>query len=287
MTTALEKVLAAANGETTASSDNTTEDMAAELVLAALTSVDELVLLADGGDDDEDEDEEGNGKGGGGSHAGHPTYKKLVSKVGPAKAAAMCAQADKKVAASRLTSGLKTALLGLSSSTGDWVEKTSLDKRAVLLAGKTSEGGPSKPYGNVTYADPGHQADGKARYPVDTPEHVRAAWSYINHGKNASKYSSVHLSSIKAKIKAAAKKHGIDIGGDEDEEKVAATYVELVLARKPPPLPPSAMHHGNFSGVHSHGHYMQDVHEHEHAHNNDNMHDRHAHAGQEPPEDEY
>jgi hypothetical protein len=274
MTTALEKVLAA-TGKAPAPQP---ENMAAELVLAALTGAQELteLLLADSEDEDEDEESEG-----GGGHAGHPTYKKLVSKVGPAKAAAMCAQADKKVSATSLARSMVVALSGLTVSTGDWVERTSLDKRAVALAGKTSEGGPKKPYGNVTYADPGHQADGKARYPVDTPEHVRAAWSYINHPKNAKKYQSVHLSSIKAKIKSAARKHGIDIGGGEDEEKVAATYVALAAKKPLPPL--QAMHHGQFSGVHSHGHYNQDVHEHEHAHNNDSEHDRHSH-GNVPPQ---
>lgn len=275
MTTALEKVLAASGKPAPQP-----EDMAAELVLAALTGAQELtvLLLADDGEGEDDEDEEE----GGGGHAGHPTYKKLVSKVGPAKAAAMCAQADKKVAATALARSVIVALSGLTSAGGDWVERTSLDTR-LALAGKTSEGGPKKPYGNVTYADPGHQADGKARYPVDTPEHVRAAWSYINHPKNASKYQSVHLSAIKSKIKAAAKKHGIDIGGGSgDEEKVAASYV--ALAGKKPPMPPQAFHHGPFNGVHAHGHYTQDIHEHEHAHNGDSMHDRHPHGNSMPPE---
>lgn len=276
MTTALEKVLAAAGNGTAPQP----EDMAAELVLAAMAGAEELteLLLADSEDDDEDEDEEG-----GGGHASHATYKKLVSKVGPAKAAAMCAQADKKVAATALARSVVVALSGLTASTGDWVEKTSQDRRAIALAGKTSEGGPKKPYGNVTYADPGHQADGKARYPVDTPEHVRAAWSYINHPKNAKKYQSGHLASIKSKIKSAAKKHGIDIGDEGgDEEKVAASYV-VELAAKKPFMPPQAFHHGPFNGVHTHGHYTQDIHEHEHAHNGDSMHDRHPH-GNIPPQ---
>ena len=71
---------------------------------------------------------------------------------------------------------------------------------------------PKKPYGNVTYADPGYQADKKKRYPLDTEQHVKAAWSYINMEKNAGKYSSAQLSRIKGKIKSAAKKYGITIG---------------------------------------------------------------------------
>lgn len=68
-----------------------------------------------------------------------------------------------------------------------------------------------KPYGDVAYADPGYQKDGKKRYPLDTKEHVRAAWSYVNMPKNAKAYSADQLSSIKGKIRAAAKKLGIEI----------------------------------------------------------------------------
>lgn len=66
-----------------------------------------------------------------------------------------------------------------------------------------------KPYGDVTYADPGYQADGKKRYPIDTEEHCKAAWSYINQADNAAKYSAEHLAAIKGRIKAAGKKYGI------------------------------------------------------------------------------
>jgi Caudovirus prohead serine protease len=84
-----------------------------------------------------------------------------------------------------------------------------------------------KPYGDVTYADPGYQEDGKHRYPIDTEEHVRAAWSYINQEKNQSAYSSSELSSIKGKIKSAAKKFGIDI--KDDAEKLAQPDVKKDL----------------------------------------------------------
>jgi len=77
---------------------------------------------------------------------------------------------------------------------------------------------PKKPYGNVNYADPGHQDDDKKRYPLDTEEHVRAAWSYINQEKNAAKYSPEQFASIKSKIKAAAKRLGIDISEDKKTE---------------------------------------------------------------------
>lgn len=66
------------------------------------------------------------------------------------------------------------------------------------------------PYGNVAYADPGYQADGKKRYPIDTEEHVRAALSYIGQADNASRYSASQLRAIRSRIEAAAKRHGID-----------------------------------------------------------------------------
>jgi hypothetical protein len=68
-----------------------------------------------------------------------------------------------------------------------------------------------KPYGDVLYADPGYQSDGKHRYPIDRPAHVRAAWAYINMPKNARKYTGHQLDMIKERIREAAKKYGIEI----------------------------------------------------------------------------
>lgn len=67
-----------------------------------------------------------------------------------------------------------------------------------------------KPYGNVEYADPGYQADGKSRYPIDTAKHVRAALSYIGQKDNAAKYKPGDLAKVKAAIYRAARRYGID-----------------------------------------------------------------------------
>ena len=32
----------------------------------------------------------------------------------------------------------------------------------------------------IDYADPGYQADGKKRYPLDSEHHIRAAWAFIH-----------------------------------------------------------------------------------------------------------
>lgn len=85
-----------------------------------------------------------------------------------------------------------------------------------LLDGVSVKDGDKKPYGDVTYADPKNN-----KYPVDTEAHVRAAWSYINMDKNASQYSAEELSAVKGRIKRAAEKFGIDIGGDK---KAASNY---------------------------------------------------------------
>jgi hypothetical protein len=66
-------------------------------------------------------------------------------------------------------------------------------------------------YGDVGYADPGYQDDGKPRYPIDTEKHIRAAWSYIHKEHNRSMYTSDELAQIEARIIAAWKK---EIGPD-------------------------------------------------------------------------
>ncbi len=68
-----------------------------------------------------------------------------------------------------------------------------------------------EPYGNVEYADPGYQADKVKRYPIDTEEHVRAAWSYINMPKNQGAYTAEQLALIKGRIISATKKYNIEI----------------------------------------------------------------------------
>ncbi|WP_080057917.1 DUF6582 domain-containing protein [Spirosoma aerolatum] len=64
-------------------------------------------------------------------------------------------------------------------------------------------------YGDVEFADRTNK-----KYPIDSPEHVRAAWSYINHKDNAAKYDADEVDTIKERIKKAAKKHDVTI---EDE----------------------------------------------------------------------
>jgi hypothetical protein len=64
-------------------------------------------------------------------------------------------------------------------------------------------------YGDVQFADPVNH-----KYPIDTAEHVRAAWSYINHKDNAAKYDADEVKAIKGRNRKAAEKHGVEISTD-------------------------------------------------------------------------
>lgn len=88
-----------------------------------------------------------------------------------------------------------------------------------------------EPYGHVEYADPGYQADKQKRYPIDTEEHIRAAWNYIHQEKNAAKYSAEHAAEIKSKIIAAWKKHVDEAGPPASKAAIIGdllkTYAEI------------------------------------------------------------
>ena len=64
-------------------------------------------------------------------------------------------------------------------------------------------------YGDVKFADTTNK-----KYPIDTAEHVRAAWSYIHHKDNAAKYDKDEVETIKGRIKRAAKEFDINIGAE-------------------------------------------------------------------------
>lgn len=92
---------------------------------------------------------------------------------------------------------------------------------------------PKTPYGpksTTNYADPGYQADGVARYPLDTETHVRAAWAYINKENNASQYTAEQLKAIKMRIAKAMKTHGIEM----DEQAAKELQMATLAASKTP-----------------------------------------------------
>jgi HK97 family phage prohead protease len=111
---------------------------------------------------------------------------------------------------------------------------TQVTARDAVSAAREARGGNapgdgSKPYGDVKYADPGYQDDGKKRYPIDTAAHVKAAWSYVNQADNAELYTSEQLAHIKNAIKAAAKKFDIEIN-DENAAKLALEWRNYLVS---------------------------------------------------------
>jgi hypothetical protein len=62
-------------------------------------------------------------------------------------------------------------------------------------------------YGDVLFADPVNN-----KYPVDTPAHIHAAWSYIHHERDAAFYSAADVACIERRIRAAAESLGITLG---------------------------------------------------------------------------
>jgi Putative phage serine protease XkdF len=86
-------------------------------------------------------------------------------------------------------------------------------------------------YGNAKFAD-----EKNKKYPIDTEEHIRAAWNYINKEKNADKYDAEEVKSIKAKIVAAWKakidKDGPPSAADDSESKKTVLAVSLAKFAK-------------------------------------------------------
>lgn len=112
------------------------------------------------------------------------------------------------------------------SATESVVEKGA----AALKSGK-----PATPQTKAkNYADPGYQDDKMKRYALDSAQQVRAAWSYVNMPKNASKYTPAQLKRIKGRIKAAAAKVGIKISegwlvmpAEQVTETTVAEYADM------------------------------------------------------------
>jgi len=99
-----------------------------------------------------------------------------------------------------------------------------IEKREDVSPGE----GKSK-YGDVDFAD-----EKNKKYPIDTEDHIRAAWNYINKSANAAKYSPDDVKSIKRKIIAAWKrkidKDGPPSADDESSKKTESSLVVSAAA---------------------------------------------------------
>jgi HK97 family phage prohead protease len=90
------------------------------------------------------------------------------------------------------------------------------------------------------YADVGYQPDKKPRYPIDTPGHVRSAWSYINKADNAALYTAAQLANIKQRIQVAADKFGIQVGDEAGRDAFLGVFGADVFTRWTDSLHPHA-----------------------------------------------
>lgn len=102
---------------------------------------------------------------------------------------------------------------------GIWpAQHAAMEKHAGRADMATATDTKAKPYGDVSYADPKN-----GKYPIDTADHAKAAWAYINMPKNAAQYpmNGVNLSDVKGRIMAACKKFGIDVS-DSDSNASAS-----------------------------------------------------------------
>lgn len=65
------------------------------------------------------------------------------------------------------------------------------------------------------YADPGYQDDKMPRYPLDSRDQTKAAWSYIGMPKNAKLYTANQLKRVKQRITKALRGFGVKVDTTE------------------------------------------------------------------------
>ncbi len=118
-----------------------------------------------------------------------------------------------------------------------------IDHIAIVPNGVWDKGGPpsglrndsmadekegERKYGDVKFADPAND-----KYPIDTDEHIRAAWDYIHKGKDADKYSADDLAAVKRRI-VSAWKDKIDPNGPPEADKKDENMPEKDSGAKAP-----------------------------------------------------
>ncbi|TDV04679.1 DUF6582 domain-containing protein [Paraburkholderia caballeronis] len=119
-----------------------------------------------------------------------------------------------------------------SDEVAELAKSGELSMAEMLAAIRKAKDEKKKPYGDVEYADPQNE-----KYPIDTEEHIRAAWSYINQKKNADEYSAAELEEVKGRIIAAWKKEIDEDGPPSAADKAAR--VAMSKAGKPVNLAPA------------------------------------------------
>ncbi len=108
-------------------------------------------------------------------------------------------------AAETLLEFIQGELKELSSAASDAADgKTAGDVPMAKAIGVREDVNPKAgvaEYGSVAFADAKNK-----KYPIDTEDHIRAAWNYISKDANAAKYDPDEVAQIKAKIVSAWKK---------------------------------------------------------------------------------
>ena len=98
-----------------------------------------------------------------------------------------------------------------TEAVGKLINELQASRAELLKKVKDAKDAGKKKYGDVEFAD-----EENSKYPIDSVAHIKAAWSYIHQKRNAAKYTPAKLKVIKDRIKAAAKKNGIELH-DKDE----------------------------------------------------------------------
>lgn len=65
-----------------------------------------------------------------------------------------------------------------------------------------------RPDGRTAYADPGLLPDGKPRYPLDSEEHVRAAYHHLRQSPD--RYDRAGEAQVHRSLGHAMRRHGVD-----------------------------------------------------------------------------
>lgn len=115
-------------------------------------------------------------------------------------------QTIKKATPIKWTCGVEDSHIHATEDHAELCIKSHLEKIEAQALEKVAEREDVNPkegenkYGDVKFAD-----EENKKYPIDTEEHIKAAWNYINKEKNADKYSAEDLKTIKARIVSAWK----------------------------------------------------------------------------------
>lgn len=85
-----------------------------------------------------------------------------------------------------------------------------------------------KPFGDVVYADPGYQKDGRKRFPLLNERFIKLSWAEIYFLKNISKYTTSQLQDIRSKITAAWKANISPDGPPQPSKLQGADFAEML-----------------------------------------------------------